>query len=130
MLGRSLEDYIEAILILGSQKGQVRSVDVAGYLNYSKPSVSHAVKRLQENGYVTMDDSHLLHLSDRGRKEALRLYERRCFFASQLIRSGVSPDIARQDACRIEHMISDESFEAMKQSWHPVYAGDSSCIDV
>jgi len=82
MLGKSLEDYIEAILILGYEHDQVRSVDVANYLGYSKPSVSHAVKKLQEYGYLTVDECHLLHLSARGEETALRLYERRCFLSA------------------------------------------------
>lgn len=117
MLGKSLEDYLEAILVLNRENGKVRSIDVARYFNYSKPSVCHAVKRLQESGCLTMDEHNLLHLTEQGEKTAVQLYERRCYFTSQLIQSGVSPETARQDACRLEHILSDESFQAIRQSW-------------
>lgn len=117
MLGKSLEDYLEAIYLLNQENGRVRSIDVAHYLNYSKPSVCHAVKKLQDNDCLSMDESCLLHLTEKGEKIAVQLYERRCFFTNQLIESGVSPEVAREDACRMEHIISDESFHAIRHSW-------------
>ena len=110
------EDYLEAILVLQMQKGTVRSVDVARHMEVSKPSVCHAVATLRDGGFLTMDEDHFLHLTDVGREVAERTYERHCFFTEQLIAAGVDPKTAEADACRIEHIISDESFDRLKEA--------------
>ena len=109
----SAENYLEAILAL-SEKGNVRSIDVAQHLNFSKPSVSRAMSLLRENGYVIMDDDGLLHLTDTGYEIASRIYERHQLLTTWLTRLGVDPKVAAGDACKIEHDLSVESFEAIK----------------
>ena len=113
-LHASGEDYLEAILILHKQKGVVRSVDVARHMDVSKPSVSHAVTTLRDGGFLTMDEDYFLHLTDLGREVAEKIYERHCFFTEKLIAAGVDEQIAERDACRIEHVISEESFRKLK----------------
>ena len=115
-LHASGEDYLEAILILHMKKGMVRSVDVARHLDVSKPSVCHAVSTLKEGGFLTMDEDFSLHLTDIGREVAEKIYERHCFFTEKLIAAGVDPKVAEADACRIEHIISAESFERLKEA--------------
>lgn len=110
----SAENYLEAILAL-SEKGNVRSIDVAQHLNFSKPSVSRAMSLLRENGYVIMDDDGLLHLTDSGYEIAARIYERHQLLTKWLTQLGVDPAIAAQDACKIEHDLSLETFEALKR---------------
>ena len=110
------EDYLEAILILHKKLGRVRSVDVARHMEVSKPSVCHAVATLQNGGFLTMDEDHFLHLTDLGREVAEGIYERHCFFTEQLIAAGVDPKTAEADACRIEHVISTEAFERLKEA--------------
>lgn len=109
------EDYLEAILVLKTEKGMVRSVDVARYVGVSKPSVCHAVNVLCDGGFLTKDDKHFISLTEEGRKIAEKIYERHKFFKEQLISAGVSPNIAETEACRIEHCISDESFLKLKE---------------
>ena len=109
----SAENYLEAILAL-SEKGNVRSIDVAQHLNFSKPSVSRAMSLLRENGYVIMDDDGLLHLTDTGYEIASRIYERHQLLTTWLTRLGVDPKVAAEDACKIEHDLSVESYEAIK----------------
>lgn len=109
----SAENYLEAILAL-SEKGNVRSIDVAQHLNFSKPSVSRAMSLLRENGYVIMDDDGLLHLTDTGYEIASRIYERHQLLTTWLTRLGVDPKVAAEDACKIVHDLSVESFEAIK----------------
>ena len=113
-LHASGEDYLETILVLQKKLGMVRSVDVARHMEVSKPSVCHAVATLRDGGFLTMDEDHFIHLSNVGRKVAEKIYERHCFFTEQLIAAGVDPEIAEADACRMEHVISSESFEKMK----------------
>lgn len=109
------EDYLETILVLQKKLGMVRSVDVARHMEVSKPSVFHAVVTLRNIGFLTMDEDHFLHLTDVGREVAEKIYERHCFFTEQLIAAGVDEATAEQDACRIEHAISDTSFEKLKK---------------
>lgn len=111
------EDYLEAILLLHKKMGMVRSVDVARHMEVSKPSVCVAVNTLKEGGFLTMDENHFLHLTDVGREVAEKIYERHCFFTERLIALGVNPETAETDACRIEHVISAESFEHLKKSF-------------
>ena len=113
-LHASGEDYLEAILVLQRQKGMVRSVDVARHMDVSKPSVCHAVATLKNGGFLTMDDGFFLHLTNIGREVAEQIYEKHRFFTERLIAAGVDPKTAEADACRIEHVISDESFERLK----------------
>ena len=115
-LHASGEDYLEAILILHKQRGTVRSVDVARHMDVSKPSVSHAVATLKDGGFLTMDEDYFLHLTDIGREVAEQIYEKHRFFTERLIAAGVDPETAERDACRIEHVISDESFQCLKEA--------------
>lgn len=110
------EDYLEAILVIQNQKGMVRSIDVVRHLNLSKPSVSHTVSLLQTGGFLTVDEDHFLYLTDLGREIAEKIYERHCFFTKHLIEIGVDPKTAEADACRIEHVISAETFERLKEA--------------
>ena len=108
------EDYLEAILVLHKKTGMVRSVDVARHLEVTKPSVCNAVATLREGGFLTMDSDYFLHLTDVGREVAEQIYEKHRFFTDRLIEAGVDPETAERDACRIEHVISDESFQRLK----------------
>lgn len=94
----------------------VRSVDVARHMEVSKPSVCHAVATLRDGGFLMMDEDHFLHLTDVGREVAEKIYECHCFFTEQLIAADVDPKTAEADACRIEHIISDESFDRLKEA--------------
>lgn len=113
-LRQSAEDYLEAMLILKEKLGYIRSVDIAKHLAVSKPSVSFAVKRLRENGYIEMDFDGLIRLTDSGLAAAANVYERHTLLSKLLIDLGVDKDVAAQDACKIEHDISEESFNALK----------------
>lgn len=113
-LHASGEDYMETIPVLQKERGMVRSVDVARHMEVSKPSVCHAVATLRDGGFLMMDEDHFLHLTDVGREVAEKIFERHCFFTEQLITAGVDPRTAEVDACRIEHIISDESFSRLK----------------
>ena len=108
------EDYLEAVLVLQKEKGMVRSVDVARHMDVSKPSVCHAVATLKNGGFLTMDDGFFLHLTNIGREVAEQIYEKHRFFTERLIAAGVDPRTAEADACRIEHVISEESFRRLK----------------
>ena len=111
------EDYLETILIIYKKMGMVRSVDVARHMGVSKPSVCHAVAVLQEGGFLIMDEDHFLHLTKPGRIIAEKIYERHRFFTDRLIEAGVDPKTAETDACRIEHVISDETFRRLKEKY-------------
>lgn len=108
------EDYLEAVLVLQRKQGMVRSVDLARHMGFSKPSISHAVGVLKNGGFLTVDDDGFLHLTVIGREIAEKIYERHLFFMEQLIAAGVDPETAEADACRIEHNISMESFEKLR----------------
>ena len=114
-LHASGEDYLETILVLQKKLSIVRSVDVARHMEVTEPSVCHAVATLRDGGFLMMDEDHFLHLTDVGREVAEKIYERHCFFTEQLITAGVDPKTAEADACRIEHIISDESFDRLKE---------------
>ena len=113
-LRKSGEDYLEAILVLKKKKGMVRSADVARHLEVSKPSVCHAVATLKKGGFLLMDGDHFLHLTDLGREVAEDTYEKHRFFTEMLVAAGVDPVTAERDACRIEHVVSKETFERLK----------------
>ena len=112
---QSAEDYLEAILVIHQRKGEVRSIDIVHELNYSKPSVSHAMKLLRENGHILMDKDGYITLTPEGREIAERVYERHVFLTENLVALGVDPAIAAEDACRIEHVISQETFLKLKE---------------
>ena len=118
-LHASGEDYLEAILVLKRKKGMVRSVDVARHLDVSKPSVCHAVSTLKEGGFLIMDENSFLFLTDVGRDVAEQTYEKHCFFTRQLVAAGVDPQTAEREACRMEHTISQKSFELLKEAVEP-----------
>ena len=109
------EDYLEAVLILQKKQGMVRSIDLARHMGFSKPSISHAVGVLRDGCFLTMDEDGFLHLTDIGREVAEKIYERHQFFTEQLVATGVDRETAEQDACRIEHVISDTSFQKLKE---------------
>lgn len=112
------EMYLEAILVLAKKSGYVRSIDVSEYLGYSKPSVSRAMGILREGGYILMEKDGVITLTDSGKKLAETIYERHTVLSELLIRLGVDERTATDDACRIEHVISDESFQAIKQYYY------------
>ena len=116
-LHASGEDYLEAILVLHKKMGRVRSVDVARHMEVSKPSVCHAVATLRDGGFHTMDGDFFLHLTDAGLEVAEQIYEKHRFFTDRLIEAGVDPETAERDACRMEHVISQESFERLKNAY-------------
>lgn len=109
------EMYLETILILSQKQGIVRSLDVANYMNYSKPSVSRAVGILKSEGYLLMDKGGALTLTDEGRAVAETIYERHVLLTRFLTALGVDPEVAAEDACKMEHDISEETFAAMKR---------------
>ena len=112
------EMYLEAILVLAKKSGYVRSIDVSEYLGYSKPSVSRAMGILREGGYILVEKDGAITLTDSGKKLAETIYERHTVLSELLIRLGVDERTATDDACRIEHVISDESFQAIKQYYY------------
>ncbi len=111
----SAENYLESVLILKNEKGYVRAIDIVNYLNFSKPSVSIALKQLETNGFITRDEDNHIHLTDSGQEIADSIYERHELLRKMFIRLGVSEETARQDACKIEHYISQETFECLKK---------------
>ena len=115
---KSAEDYLEAMLMLKEERGFVRSIDVADKLGVTKPSVSYATKRLRESGYITFDSSGLIVLLEPGLEIAERIYERHKLLTELLIGLGVSPETAREDACKIEHDLSVETFDAIRRHAH------------
>lgn len=110
----SKENYLETILILLNRNGEVRSVDIAAEMDFSKPSVSVAMKHLREDGCILTDKNGFITLTEEGRRIAEKVYERHLLFKGWLISMGVPEDIASEDACRIEHCLSEQSFEAIR----------------
>lgn len=110
----SAENYLETILILHKRQGSVRSIDIANELDFTKASVSVAMKNLRQNGLINVDSEGFISLLDEGKAIAEKIYERHTLIADWLIFLGVDPEIAAEDACRIEHVISEQSFTAMK----------------
>jgi len=110
----SVEDYLETILSLQKKLSIVRSIDIVREMNYSKPSVSIAMKNLRERGFIEIDGHGYISLTDDGKKHAEKVLEKHTILSDWLISLGVSPEIAREDACRMEHDISEESFLAIK----------------
>ena len=114
-LQESGEMYLETILVLSQRQRYVRSIDVADYMGYSKPSVSRAVSLLKQGEYITVDREGFLYLTDAGREVAEKIYERHTVLTQLLISIGVDPETAEEDACRVEHDISDETFKKIKE---------------
>ena len=112
---RSAEDYLEAMLMLKQERGYIRSVDVADKLGVTKPSVSYATKRLRDSGYISLDPAGMILLLPPGLQIAQRMLERHTLLTDLLIGLGVSPETAREDACEIEHDLSDETFDAIRK---------------
>ncbi|MGI6041682.1 MAG: metal-dependent transcriptional regulator [Candidatus Alectryocaccobium sp.] len=112
------EMYLETILVLSKKKTNVRSIDIADHMNFSKPSVSRAVNILKNDGFIEIDPSGYITLTDSGRAIAEKIYDRHNFISSILVRLGVNEKTAVEDACAIEHVISDESIEAIKKHVH------------
>ena len=109
------EMYLETIYVLGQKQQNVRSIDVAEEMGFSKPSVSRGVSILKQQGYLTVDGNGFLELTDSGMDLAKKIYERHTILTEALVRLGVDPEIAQQDACKMEHIISDESLNAFKR---------------
>lgn len=114
-INESAENYLETILILSQKLPVVRSVDIANELDFKKPSVSIAMKKLRESNHITVTDAGFIYLTDSGKEIAEMIYERHKFLSAWLQQLGVDSEIATQDACRIEHVISKESFDAIKK---------------
>ena len=123
-LHRSGEDYLEAVLILKQKNGSVRSSDVADFMNVTRPSVSRAIGILKDGGFIIMNDDKTLTLTEIGTDLAEQVYEKHCVLKDRLVSLGVDPEIAEQDACGIEHVISRESFEKIKDRWMTSVTGD------
>lgn len=115
-LQESGENYLETILVLHNRNGYVRSIDIANELNFSKPSVSRAMKVLRENNYITMNEDGHIELTEEGRNKAESVYDRHVTLTKFLIGLGVEPKQAETDACRIEHIISEETHQCIKRS--------------
>ena len=114
-LQESGEMYLETIYVLSKAQSTVRSIDISEYMGYSKPSVSRAVNLLKNGGYITMDKDNLITLTESGLEIAQKIFDRHTLIANLLIRLGVPEKIAAEDACKMEHAISDESFEAIRR---------------
>ena len=114
----SREDYLEAILILSNEKEEIHAIDLCNQLGFSKPSVSIALKKLISDGTIYIDESHHIHLTESGLKIANNVFERHVILKEAFISLGISEDIAIEDACRVEHDLSDESFEAIKNHFN------------
>ena len=110
----SAENYLESILILKNEKGVVRAIDIVTYLGFSKPSVSIALKQLETNGFITRNEDNHIFLTDTGLEIAEMIYERHELLRKLFIKIGVPEDTAREDACKVEHHISQETFECLK----------------
>ena len=110
----SSENYLEAILILSKELPVVRSIDIANHLGFSKPSVSVAMKNLRQKGHITVTDAGFIYLTESGKEIAEMIYERHKFLSCWLTSLGVPEDIATEDACHMEHVVSKQSFEAIK----------------
>ena len=110
----SAEDYLEAILVVGRRRGMVRSIDIANELGFSKPSVSVAMKKLRESGHIEMDQSGFIHLLPTGAEIAEHIYERHRILTDFFVYLGVREEVAAADACKVEHDLSNETFEKIK----------------
>lgn len=116
----SAENYLEAIHVLSKEKGQVRAIDVVHYLGFSKPSVSIAMKQLETNGYISRDEDGHISLTEEGIEIAISVVERHELLTDLFMAIGVSEEIAKEDACKVEHHISQETFECLKSNFHKI----------
>ena len=112
---KAAEDYLEAMLMLKESKGYIRSVDIAQMMGVKKPSVTYSTKRLRENGYITMDKDGMISLTETGMEIATRIYTRHKVLTHFFMKLGIPEEIAREDACKVEHDISPETFEAISR---------------
>ena len=115
VIGKSAEDYLESMIILKEKNGYIRSIDIATFLGVTKPSVSNAMKRLREEGYIEMNRSGFITVTEKGMEIADKIYTRHKMLKDFFIALGVDPEIAEEDACRIEHIISPETFKGIKK---------------
>lgn len=115
IIQESGEMYLETLLVLSRKKGNVRSVDLVNEMGYTKSSVSKAVKNLKTMGYIVLDENEYIHFTESGRRIAENTYERHCVLTKIFVALGVSRDVAEEDACRVEHVISEETFKALKE---------------
>lgn len=113
----SAENYLEAILMVREEKGAVRSIDIVNQLGFSKPSVSVAMKNLETNDFITRDTDGFIHLTASGEEIARMIYERHNLLTDIFIRIGVDPEMAREDACKVEHDLSEETFDCIKKAY-------------
>ncbi len=120
VIQESAENYLEAILMIKQRNGEVHSVDIASELGFSKPSVSVAMKKFRENGYITVDEHGHIELTPSGMDIAERIYERHLIITGLLMKLGVNEKTAREDACRIEHDVSGETFDAIKRWYNSI----------
>lgn len=116
----SAENYLEAIHVLSKEKGEVRAIDVVHYLGFSKPSVSIAMKQLETNGYISRDEDGHISLTEEGIEIAISVVERHELLTDLFMAVGVSEEIAKEDACKVEHHISQETFECLKSNIHKI----------
>ncbi len=114
-VSEAIENYLETIYILSLQQNEVHAVDVCAYLSYSRPTVSIVLRQMRENGLVTVDDLNHIHLTEEGQRIASAIYERHTLISELLVSLGVSRETAVRDACKIEHDLSEETFEALKR---------------
>ena len=114
------EDYLEAILMLSESQDSIHAIDIVAKLGYSKPSVSIALKKLKEDGYLTIDENNHIHLTEMGLALATKIYERHKLLTSILIELGVHKDLAEEAACKIEHDLSDETWDAIKNYYNKI----------
>lgn len=130
MIRESMENYLETIYVLLQRKGQVRSIDVCNEMGYSKPTISVMMKQFRENGYVEMDSSGHITLTEAGLEIGRRTYERHLVLSEMLMMLGVRREVALEDACRIEHDISQETFECVRRHMeeHKKHTGDGSFV--
>jgi len=110
----SAEDYLETILVLTQKHGKVKSIDIAKHMNFAKPTISIQMKQFRDNGYITVDENKYIHLTEKGGEIARRIHERHVILSKLLMAIGVDEKEAYEDACKIEHSISNETFECIK----------------
>lgn len=114
----SAEDYLETILVLKQQNGKVRSIDIANHLNFAKPTISIKMRQFKDNGYITFDEDRCIHLTEKGEEIALRIHERHTVLCKVLMAIGVEEEQAFEDACKIEHNLSDMTFDCIKKYYN------------
>ena len=116
-VSEAIENYLETIYILSQQQNEVHAIDICSYLSYSRPTVSIVLRQMRENGLVTVDEDNHIHLTEEGKHIAIHIYERHTILSQLLMSLGVSKEVALHDACKIEHDLSDETFDAIKKHY-------------